>query len=293
MKFKYLFKFLTLVLFGFFRKKEKDHKIFLHLCIGRKRSILHSILLSQRFIQHKITTMQNKRVTVCACASRAWTDKGKVAEMAAALKNEGYEVVLVADLCRQVMEASPELPKMAAGVIFACHPRAVHSLLEWAGQEARQVEDLRSNSREEVLARLGISYSDTRDAAETERFRQEIAAFPAENGTDAWYPVLDKTRCVECGKCHDFCLFGVYTVENKRVKVTQPQNCKNSCPACARMCPSRAIIFPKYEKSPINGGTALEETFTPGKMDKMYRERLQMRLQQRRAGISLLKKEGE
>ncbi|MDR1756339.1 MAG: ferredoxin family protein [Culturomica sp.] len=237
--------------------------------------------------------MQNKRITICACTSRAWMDKEKAAGIAAALKNEGYEVAMVPDLCRKAMEASPELPEIAAGVILACHPRAVHSLLEWAGQDAKQVEDIRSNSREEALARLGISCSETRDAAEKERFRNEIAAFPAENGTDAWYPVLDKTKCIECGKCHDFCLFGVYTVANKRVRVTQPQNCKNNCPACARMCPNRAIIFPKYEKSPINGGTALEETFTPGEMDAMYRERLQQRLQQRKAGIPLLKKEGE
>jgi hypothetical protein len=57
------------------------------------------------------------------------------------------------------------------------------------------------------------------------------------------------------------------------------------------MCPSQAIIFPKYEKSPINGGTAQEETFSPEEMDRMYHERLRMRLQQRRASIPLINKE--
>jgi hypothetical protein len=59
------------------------------------------------------------------------------------------------------------------------------------------------------------------------------------------------------------------------------------------MCPNKAIIFPKYGKSPINGGTEEEETFDPQDMDKMYRERLRMRLQERRVGVSLLKRNPE
>ena len=55
------------------------------------------------------------------------------------------------------------------------------------------------------------------------------------------------------------------------------------------MCPSKAIIFPKYEKSPVNGGLDEEEHFAPEEMDAMYRERLKMRLAQRKAGVSLLK----
>jgi NAD-dependent dihydropyrimidine dehydrogenase PreA subunit len=237
--------------------------------------------------------MQNTRITICACASRAWMDKDKVAEVAAALSNEGYQVAIIADLCRKVAEASTELPEIANGIVLACHQRAVRSLMDRAGLEAKREEDVRSNSRDEVLSSFGVSYSEARDSAAKERFRQEIEVFAVESGTDAWYPVLDKKRCVECGKCHDFCLFGVYSIENKQVKVTQPQNCKNNCPACARMCPNKAIIFPKYEKSPINGGIAEEETFNPDEMDKMYRERLQMRLRQRRASVSLFKKEGE
>ena len=235
--------------------------------------------------------MQNTRVTICACASRSFISKDRVAEVSSVMKNEGYDVIVIADLCRKVMEKSPDMPEIASGIIMACHSRAVISHMDCLGIEAGQIENIRENSEEEVLMRFGLSYSDTKHSAEKTAFLKQIEEFPVENGTDAWYPVLDKKRCVECGKCHDFCLFGVYTIENKRVKVAQPQNCKNNCPACARMCPSKAIIFPKYEKSPINGGTAEEEIFNPEDMDKMYRDRLQMRLQQRRAGISLLKKD--
>ncbi|MDL2281654.1 ferredoxin family protein [Parabacteroides sp. OttesenSCG-928-G06] len=213
-----------------------------------------------------------------------------MAKIAATLKNEGYHVVIEADLCKKTMGASADMPDIAAGVVMACHIRAISSLLDWQGLETEQIENIRDNNCEELFSRFGLSYSEARDSATEESFRKQIEEFPTEYGRDAWYPVIDKSRCISCGKCHDFCLFGVYAVENKQVKVVQPQNCKNNCPACARMCPAKAIIFPKYEKSPINGGTAEEETFNPEEMNKMYRERLQMRLQQRRAGVSLTKK---
>lgn len=237
--------------------------------------------------------MYNTRVTICACASRSFIRKEKVAAIAAAMTNAGYHVVVEADLCKKVMEASPDMPDIAAGVVLACHLRAISSHVDQLGLEAGRIENIRDDKVEEVLSRFNLSYSDARDAEEKERRSKAIEAFPVETGTDAWFPVLDKKRCIECGKCHDFCLFGVYAIENKRVGVVQPQNCKNNCPACARVCPRQAIIFPKYEKSPINGGTAQEETFTHEEMDKMYHDRLRLRLQQRRASVSLLKKEDE
>jgi NAD-dependent dihydropyrimidine dehydrogenase PreA subunit len=237
--------------------------------------------------------MQDTRITICACASRTFIHREKAAEVAAALKGAGYHVVLEADLCKKAMKLPTEMPEIAEGVVLACHSRALLSLMDWLELEAKQVEDIRNGSTDEALARFGLSYSVTENFTEKEAFLKQIEAFPVESGTDAWYPVLDKKRCTDCGRCHDFCLFGVYAVENKRVRVAQPQSCKNSCPACARVCLSSAIIFPKYEKSPINGGTAQEEIFSPEEMDKMYRDRLRMRLQQRRAGVSLLKKNSE
>ncbi|NQV33357.1 MAG: hypothetical protein HQ515_11750 [Phycisphaeraceae bacterium] len=69
-----------------------------------------------------------------------------------------------------------------------------------------------------------------------------------------WFPVIDYDRCQTCKLCMNFCLFGVYDQsDDGQVKVRQPANCKTNCPACARVCPHQAIIFPKYSQAPING----------------------------------------
>jgi NAD-dependent dihydropyrimidine dehydrogenase PreA subunit len=237
--------------------------------------------------------MLNRKVTICACASRSFIDKDKAAGIAAQLKTEGYHVKVEADLCQKTMTKSPDMQDIAEGIILACYPRAILSHLDWLGLPVGQVVDIRNHSEEEVFSQLNIHTPFSPNTSEKDVFRKEIEGFPVERGKDAWYPVLDKSNCTECGKCHDFCLFGVYAIEDKKVKVVQPQNCKVNCPACARMCPSKAIIFPKYEKSPINGGTVHEETFDPEEMEKMYRERLKMRLKQRRPGVSLTKGGGQ
>ncbi len=71
---------------------------------------------------------------------------------------------------------------------------------------------------------------------------------------DPWFPVIDFERCTNCLQCLSFCLFGVYGVgQDQRVTVRAPENCKTNCPACARVCPETAIIFPKHKAAPING----------------------------------------
>ena len=69
-----------------------------------------------------------------------------------------------------------------------------------------------------------------------------------------WFPVIDYSRCTNCMQCLSFCLFNVYGVdENKRIQVQHNDNCKTDCPACSRVCPEVAIMFPKYSGGPING----------------------------------------
>ena len=157
------------------------------------------------------------------------------------------------DLCELIEKGDEaEVSRLAKGTIAACHKRAVRSLLLWRGVEVKELIDLREGA------------GDTGP------------------GDDAWYPVIDKDRCTECGKCFDFCPFGVYEMVDDRVRVMNPANCKNNCPACARNCPSEAIIFPKYGRSPINGGAEQEEQALRVDHSMLYADAFRARLLERR-----------
>ena len=69
-----------------------------------------------------------------------------------------------------------------------------------------------------------------------------------------WYPVIDYSRCTNCLECIDFCLFGVYGVSDSDLILVETQdNCKKGCPACSRVCPENAIMFPGHKSSAIAG----------------------------------------
>lgn len=75
-----------------------------------------------------------------------------------------------------------------------------------------------------------------------------------------WFPVIDYDRCTNCMQCLTFCLFEVYGVdENQKIQVHNQGNCKTDCPACSRVCPEVAILFPKYKSGPINGDVVRAE----------------------------------
>ena len=228
-------------------------------------------------------------ITVCACASRNFIDKLFAARTAAQAVKAGLKVRLVDDLCKLIRESDNELTGISAGIVAACHPRAVKSLFARMGLEPESICNLRT--REEVFS--GIEPDDNEIAL----WKARIDALPSCYGTDAWFPTIDKTLCAECGKCLDFCPFGVYSMVDDRVTVTSPAKCKNNCPACARTCPAGAIIFPKHETGPINGGqeepmqasSAITATATaPG--SAIYADALRRRLQERRSsGIQFLR----
>jgi Pyruvate/2-oxoacid:ferredoxin oxidoreductase delta subunit len=75
-----------------------------------------------------------------------------------------------------------------------------------------------------------------------------------------WFPVIDFRRCTNCMQCLSFCLFDVYGVTTDgKIQVRNQDNCKTDCPACSRVCPEVAIMFPKYRHGPINGDQVSED----------------------------------
>ena len=234
-------------------------------------------------------------ITVCTCANRQIMNRDEILSLVSALRNAGQTVTIIPDLCKTAISDAEQMAAITNTTVIACYPRAVKSIFDSVGLYPNQVFDIRNNPSEQILEAMGVSGTGFRvpgsqhSKSEIRNPKSAPENRQSEPSQEAWYPVIDKERCTECGKCHDFCLFGVYAVKDGVVKVTQPQNCKNNCPACARVCPSKAIIFPKYEKSPINGGLNDEEKIDDEATKILYNTSLKHKLEERRAKVALLK----
>jgi Pyruvate/2-oxoacid:ferredoxin oxidoreductase delta subunit len=101
---------------------------------------------------------------------------------------------------------------------------------------------------------------------QAEATRDRVAA-PAPGAWKPWFPVIDYDRCTNCMQCLSFCLFGVYGVDSgKKIQVQNNDQCKTNCPACSRVCPEAAILFPKYKAGPINGELVSDSDLNREKM---------------------------
>jgi Pyruvate/2-oxoacid:ferredoxin oxidoreductase delta subunit len=107
-------------------------------------------------------------------------------------------------------------------------------------------EQAKAASIPPVMLELGLPAK-----TETPIFTADQLTAPANR---RWYPVIDYSRCTNCLECLDFCLFGVYGVDSFDRIITENQDqCKKGCPACSRVCPQQAIIFPEYKSAAIAG----------------------------------------
>ena len=117
-------------------------------------------------------------------------------------------------------------------------------------RETKLQEHQKANS---TLVQLGTNFANTssESPSQTDPFAPEQLLKPPDR---RWYPVIDYSRCTNCMECIDFCLFGVYGVDqSERILVENQDNCKRGCPACSRVCPEHAIIFPDYKTPAIAG----------------------------------------
>ena len=217
-------------------------------------------------------------ILYCHCAYKDIIPEETRAAALTAISGLAADCFTVADLC-ELIAGRDALPQQLAQydriLILACYPRAIQWLFEQAGTKLDMgrvsIINMRTAAVDEVVDALrqfaaGRFSGDTapelqNDAADG----GSSAAAPAEKNPlrstleqkgewIPWFPVIDYDKCTHCKQCLSFCPFGVYSLDDEdKVRVTSPRNCKNNCPACARICPQLAIIFPKVIDRPING----------------------------------------
>ncbi len=126
-------------------------------------------------------------------------------------------------------------------------PRATYWLLRNLGLQGEiTCFDLAETKTPEGIPRLSIV--SVENSVRLHRIEEQTAR--------RWYPVVDEIACLGCLECVNYCMFGVYEIGiGDRPEVSQPDRCRDGCPACSRICPGSAIIFPEYDDPLISGRT--------------------------------------
>ena len=147
------------------------------------------------------------------------------------------ELIIIDSLAERAVSKDPSLlslfDQQAEYMAGASRPRAVQALLAFAGVDVYS----------KPITWKSLPFSEQ--------------ALKDEYGVP-WFPVIDRSHCTGCGTCEDYCLFSVYTINrqrslSERVCVAAPLNCKTGCPACSRLCPTGALIFPFCAEPLLNG----------------------------------------
>ncbi len=206
----------------------------------------------------------NDLIIYCKCIHRDLVSLESSEYILNDLNQSGLKVIAVDDLCGMVARHDPVLKVWAQSqklTIIACYERAVRWLFDMADAplpDDSSVKTLNCRSLKPDKIMDAVKKGSAGETGGT------IDYIKYSGDREPWFPVIDRDRCRGCKLCFNFCLFGVYSVDGQgNVRVTQPDNCKNNCPACARVCPARAIIFPKINQSPINGDEVDESKITP------------------------------
>jgi len=213
----------------------------------------------------KVTNMTDRKsqILYCGCSYTNIIPETMKQEVQSVLRKSGMDTIAVPDLCGMAARRDPELERIAASeslIIVACYPRAVQWLFYAANvslPKTVKILNMRVQPIDQIKNILGI------EKDEVESHNDTIYPNKKEGEWVPWFPVIDYERCKSCKQCASFCLFGTYEVlSDGKVVVSNPDHCKTNCPACARICPEAAIMFPKLEESPINGDEIKDEQET-------------------------------
>jgi len=215
-----------------------------------------------------VAQASKEKIVFCNCAyTRILPEETKQAVLED-LKQSGVEFEQVEDLCRMAAKKDPGLNAVTEAEqvhIAACFPRAVKWLFHAAGvkldENKVQVHNMREDDPDAISQNI-LGKAPAR--------QQPLTLAPSSKPEDPWkpwFPVIDFDRCTNCMQCLSFCLFDVYGVsQDKQIQVQNPTKCKTDCPACSRVCPEAAILFPKYRAAPINGAEVSDEDLRREKM---------------------------
>ena len=190
--------------------------------------------------------MSSQPVIFCHCAHANVLDPDAKNVVFNQLSESCRTIEQVDDLCRMSAEEPEKLQDyMQQGIqtVAACHSRAVKWLMKAAGAPSDELDVI--NMRELPETDPNSPASEPATAA---------PALEPQGDWAPWFPVIDYDRCTNCMQCLSFCLFDVYGVSDQQeIEVRNQAKCKTNCPACSRVCPEVAIMFPKYKAGPING----------------------------------------
>ena len=201
-----------------------------------------------------------KKVIFCNCGAKV-IGSDRLADISTYLTQEGYPNTEISDLCGCAVDRKEDIRELFIPeneyLIIACYPRGVKLLLETCGIDHLSLKlnylNFRELSNIQIFNSIQSFFAVITDSNSSSKLKYDCE-WPS------WYPVIDYSRCNSCGQCSDFCLFGVYQKIDNKVVVVNPKGCKFNCPACARICPQIAIIFPKYEHGgAISGSETIDE----------------------------------
>jgi NAD-dependent dihydropyrimidine dehydrogenase PreA subunit len=206
--------------------------------------------------------MGSNRILFCHCANAQVLPAAVKEAVLRSLCEAGVAFDAVADLCELAARRDATLGSLVKDdrlKIAACYPRAVRALFAAADaplpETGVEILNMRVQSASEVSQALLNRVANT-GTVESELFdivRRRLETMKP-GAWLPWFPVIDFKRCTHCMQCLSFCLFGVFGVSaDQKIQVQNPENCKANCPACSRVCPEMAIIFPKYKAGPIGG----------------------------------------
>ena len=62
--------------------------------------------------------------------------------------------------------------------------------------------------------------------------------------SEKWFPVINYSKCQECGACVTKCSHGVYDKEKAPSPlVIYPEGCIDGCHGCGNLCVQKAIAY--------------------------------------------------